>query len=73
MAVKYFLFIKHRSGAMHKLSGAKGTKFYKEILAGRGGMEAATLTENGYEGFLATDGEVHDWEDLKADQFGTYH
>lgn len=61
------LYIKHSSGAMHALEGRRLQKLQKEILAGRGGAEVTALVSNGYEGFLARSGEVHDFEDLVAE------
>lgn len=49
---------------MHELTGRRLTKLQREILAGRGGPEVTLLVESGYDGFLARDGEVHDFEDL---------
>lgn len=58
------LYLKHESGAMHQLSGKRYAKLRREILAGRGGVEVVSLVTAGYVGFLADDGEVHDFEAL---------
>lgn len=62
--MKTSLYLKHASGAMHALEGRRLKKLQKEILAGRGGVEVTALVSNGYEGFLASTGEIHDFEDL---------
>lgn len=56
------IYIKHKDGKTAALNGRKCAKLCKEILAGRGGPEITKLVENGYEGFLARDGQVWDWE-----------
>lgn len=58
------LYIKHKDGATAQLSGRRWAKMAREIEAGRGGPEVTRLVENGYEGFMARDGNVYDWEAL---------
>jgi hypothetical protein len=58
------IFLHNRSGAMHELKGRRLKKLQREILAGRGGVEVTALVGNGYDGFLARTGDVHDFEDL---------
>lgn len=60
------LYIKHKDGATHQLSGKRYAKLKREILAGRGGPEVVSLVMAGYEGFLGTDGEIWDFESLNA-------
>jgi hypothetical protein len=61
---KHHLFVRHRSGALHKLSERAAAKLYNEIRAGRGGPEATSLVEAGYEGFLDDRGNIADFEML---------
>ena len=61
------LFLRHRSGATHKM-GARGlAKLKQELAAGRGGPEVTSLVANGYTGFLGPDGEDWDLSALTAD------
>ncbi len=58
------MYLHHRSGAMHELTGRRLKRLQREILAGRGGPEVTLLVESGYDGFLSRTGEIHDFEDL---------
>lgn len=57
------LYLRHRDGATHQLSGARLKKLRKEILAGRGGPEITALVPD-YEGFMGNDGDTYDFDGL---------
>ena len=61
---KHHLFVRHGSGALHKLGERAAAKLYNEIRAGRGGPEVTRLVESGYEGFLDDRGGISDFEML---------
>jgi hypothetical protein len=61
------LYLQHESGAMHELCARRLKRLQREILAGRGGSEVTDLVGSGYQGFLATSGEVLDFEHLAAE------
>lgn len=63
------IYLQHVSGRMDALSGRRLARLRREVIAGRGGLEVTALTVNGYRGFLAHSGEVHDFEDL-INEFG---
>lgn len=63
------LYLKHRSGATHELRGRRASKLYKALSAGCPQPEYTALVEAGYEGFLAHDGQVYDFEALTLEQF----
>ena len=67
--LKTSLYLSHQNSANHELTGRRLKKLQREILAGRGGVEVTALVSSGYVGFLATSGEVHDFEDL-VNEFG---
>ena len=52
------LFLRHPSGATHKLSDRKAAKLKRELLAGRGGKEVTDLMLSGYEEFLGPEGDM---------------
>lgn len=58
------IYLKHREGAVHQLSGKRLAKLRRELAAGRGGPEVTALVLSGYEGFLGDSGEVEDFEGL---------
>ena len=58
------IYVKHKAGGLHALSGRREAKLRREILAGRGGREVVALVLAGYEGFLNDAGEVEDFESL---------
>lgn len=58
------LYLRHKSGATHEYKGRRCAKLFKEIRAGRGGVETTALVENGYTGFLGQDGNDWDFEGL---------
>lgn len=63
------LYVRHQSGATHRISGRRAERLRREIAAGRGCAEATELVELGYEGYLGPDGQVWCFEELKADHF----
>lgn len=60
------LFLRHRSGATHKLGERKTAKLKRELAAGRGGPEVTELLLNGYSAFLGPFGEDTALTELKA-------
>lgn len=75
-APKRMLYLKHESGAVRDFRGPRAMALYKEIAAGPNGKPGPLIEKlllAGFiDGFLGTDGEIHDWEDLTPEQFGTY-
>jgi hypothetical protein len=61
------IYLKHRDGGTHQLSGKRLATLRREILAGRGGLEVTALTMAGYIGFIGADGEVWDFEALSTE------
>ncbi len=61
------LFLRHKSGATHKLGERRAIKLKKELAAGRGNVEITSLICNDYTGFLGPDGEDWDLEALTAE------
>ena len=61
------LFLRHYSGATHKLGDRKATKLKRELAAGRGGAEVTALMLNGYNEFLGPDGEDLPLTELSAE------
>lgn len=52
------LFLRHYSGATHKLGDRKAAKLKRELAAGRGGVEVTALITSGYEDFLGPEGDM---------------
>ena len=61
------LFLRHYSGATHKLGDRKAAKLKRELSAGRGGSEVTALIMNGYSEFLGSDGQDVPLTELRAE------
>lgn len=61
------LFLRHYSGATHKLGERRAAKLKRELAAGRGGAEVTALLMNGYNEFLGPDGEDVPLSELSAE------
>jgi len=61
------LFLRHYSGATHKLGDRRAAKLKRELAAGRGGAEVTALIINGYNEFLGSKGDDVPLTELRAD------
>lgn len=65
------LFLRHYSGATHKLGDRKAAKLKRELAAGRGGPEVTNLIASGYSDFLGPGGEDISLTELRAEHIIT--
>jgi hypothetical protein len=63
------LYLK-KNGQTLQLPDAKFKKLLKELKAGRGGAEITRLIENGYDEFLASDGQAYCTEGMTLELLG---
>ena len=63
------LYLRHKSGATHALSGTRARKLRNELAEDRAGPEITALTLAGYDGFMGPDGETWDFEGLRPEHF----
>jgi hypothetical protein len=63
------LYVK-RENAVLQLPGRVFTKLVKELKAGRGQSEICRLIENGYEEFVAADGEAYSTDSMTLELLG---
>lgn len=61
------LFLRHYSGATHKLGDRKAAKLKRELAAGRGGAEVTALMLSGYNEFLGPEGVDLPLTELRAE------
>lgn len=61
------LFLRHYSGATHKLGDRRAAKLKRELAAGRGGTEVTSLILNGYNEFLGPEGDDVPLTELSAE------
>ena len=61
------LFLRHYSGATHKLGDRRAAKLKRELAAGRGGIEVTALILNGYNEFLGSEGNDVPLTELRAE------
>jgi hypothetical protein len=64
MAATVTLFLYHKSGALHQLTGRNAAKLKRELKAGRGGPEITALIEYGYTGYMSRDKENYPLDNL---------